>query len=380
MDKDSNIYINLFSKYSTYMDTIKNINNQRFKNIVRTLFVNFINGYRWSGDKFKYEYVHISKYENTNKHLYKSKYVDTNIDTYVNKYIKYKVTYMFNIGHRNITINIATHNKLSDELYSKWIKQIMAWIYVAQIYARQDCGINLNIDIVMTNLKKCMPKKNAVVGVNNVNSGLSNSCQRNSIILIYRKEEWFKVLIHEIFHNFGLDFSHNYDYSYNNILDKHLNIKTNILLFETYTEFWARIINCIHNSMMLNKLENDFNNFFEYFYILLHFERMLSMYQCVKILSHQNMSYKDIFRHNNYNEKTNVFAYYIGVSILMDDPVNYILHQNGHTFSLKLEHVESFYNYFIHKAISRQTIQNFDRVSQLIDKMYIKNNRMSLSL
>ena len=43
----------------------------------------------------------------------------------------------------------------------------------------------------------------------NINGGVSNVCVKNSLseIVIFRREEWFKVLIHETFHNYGLDFS-----------------------------------------------------------------------------------------------------------------------------------------------------------------------------
>lgn len=380
MDKDSNIYIQLFSKHSKYIDSIKNINNPQFINIINTLYSNFLDGYVWSNNIFNQKNIQINSHKNDNQYLYNSKYVNSNIQAYVEKNIKYDMTYTFKINYRNIILNISTQKKHSYAQYSKWIKQIMAWIYVAQIYSEKKCGINLNINIIMTNLKKCMPQNNKVIGVNNVNSGLSSACARDSIILIYRKEEWFKVLIHEIFHNFGLDFSHRNHKSYNKILNEYLRIKNNILLFETYTEFWARIINCINNAIVLNKYGTNFNDFFEYFYILLHFERVLSMYQSTKILEYQNMSYEDIFKYNNYDENSNVFAYYIGVAILMNNLVDSVLHQNDNIFSLKLKNIELFYNFFINKTKSRETINNFNNIYPLIKKINIKTNRMSLSL
>ena len=40
-----------------------------------------------------------------------------------------------------------------------------------------------------------------------VNSGYTYTCKENNEIVIYREEEWLKVLIHESFHAYGLDFS-----------------------------------------------------------------------------------------------------------------------------------------------------------------------------
>ena len=41
----------------------------------------------------------------------------------------------------------------------------------------------------------------------NVNTAFTYTCNRNNVIHIYRQEEWFKVLIHETFHNLNMDFS-----------------------------------------------------------------------------------------------------------------------------------------------------------------------------
>ena len=41
----------------------------------------------------------------------------------------------------------------------------------------------------------------------NCNTAMTYSCQTNIEIVIYRNEEYFKVLIHELFHALCLDFS-----------------------------------------------------------------------------------------------------------------------------------------------------------------------------
>ena len=65
----------------------------------------------------------------------------------------------------------------------------------------------MNIYIFLTDLKKKLPEHTGQeIGKINVNTGFTMTCRPKSNIVIYRKEEWFKVLIHETFHNFGLDF------------------------------------------------------------------------------------------------------------------------------------------------------------------------------
>ena len=53
-----------------------------------------------------------------------------------------------------------------------------------------------------------MPKNPVItLGSNNCNSAVTFACASKGKLLIYRKEEWKKVLIHELFHSLCLDFA-----------------------------------------------------------------------------------------------------------------------------------------------------------------------------
>ena len=53
-----------------------------------------------------------------------------------------------------------------------------------------------------------MPDSNIdIIDQIHVNTGFTTTCPVDSEIVIFREEEWFKVFIHETFHNFALDFS-----------------------------------------------------------------------------------------------------------------------------------------------------------------------------
>jgi hypothetical protein len=54
-------------------------------------------------------------------------------------------------------------------------------------------------DILLTSAKKFYPK-DKVFGPSNVNTGYSSDK-----VVVYRKEEWFKVFIHECFHFFHFE-------------------------------------------------------------------------------------------------------------------------------------------------------------------------------
>ena len=97
-----------------------------------------------------------------------------------------------NIDH-DLLVGFKAHtDKINRDQYTLFIKEIDL----------------VSIHLFMTDFKKEIPKSTVdVIDVMNVNSGLSDVCQRDSEIIIYRKEEWFKVFIHETFHSLGLDFS-----------------------------------------------------------------------------------------------------------------------------------------------------------------------------
>jgi L-rhamnose isomerase len=64
------------------------------------------------------------------------------------------------------------------------------------------------IYIYHTSLLKILPNTNVdILNENNVNTAFTRTCPSNSEIVVFRKEEWFKVFIHETFHSFGIDFA-----------------------------------------------------------------------------------------------------------------------------------------------------------------------------
>jgi hypothetical protein len=175
-------------------------------------------------------------------------------------------------------------------------------------------------------------------------------------------------------------------------------IQTDVKLFESYCEVWARIMNVFFESYfeinrqshtlfiplgtrkkMVHKIHKNnyisvknarFSNtgtnstnsdskkelFLKVFYNNLQHESIFSIFQCVKILNFMGLDYSIISNCNdvNYNivkklykEQTNVFAYYIIVAILMANFNNFILwciDNNTNLFNFKKDNsaVDSF--------------------------------------
>jgi hypothetical protein len=144
----------------------------------------------------------------------------------------------------------------------------------------------------------------------NVNSALTFTCKENNEIFIFRKEEVFKVFIHESFHAFGLDFSVMDQKIANNIIKRTfqmIDYRIDLRIYESYCESWAIIINILFMNL---KSKNKFRKINE----CLFYEKCWSLFQCSKVLKHYNICYSDLFKlsKNPYTEiETHPFSYYI---------------------------------------------------------------------
>ena len=120
-----------------------------------------------------------------------------------------------------------------------------------------------------------------------------------------------KVLIHELIHSFGLEFSSMNLINFNNELYKIFPINSKFNIFESYTEVWAEIINIsliafLNSSNKSEYLKNVKN--------LLEIEIYYSKFQTIKILNYYNIDFEGLMDKDmgkQYKENTNIFAYYV---------------------------------------------------------------------
>jgi len=245
----------------------------------------------------------------------------------IEKMPKYGCIYNFNLNHRNIQVNIIIPrtNKISLHNCNEKIKRIFIWFYIATKYASNACSQNLNIFIYLTDLKKTLPSPSSNIKQENANTGFTTTCNTNSEIHIYRDEEWFKVLLHETFHNLGLDFVGIENKKINQCIYNIFPIKTEEKYFETYCEMWAEIINIMFISFLSSK-NRKMENLIKKTKDMLKIEREFSLFQSIKILNFYGMTYEDLYENSKsaiharmykYKENTPVFSYYILKSIMM---------------------------------------------------------------
>ena len=243
-----------------------------------------------------------------------------------------ELTYQFSLYGRNIKVHFIVEDdnvELEIETYNKHVDSIIMWLYILNQYASKQCATSLVIYLYFTSLEKKIPNSNIfILDEINVNTAFTTTCPKDSEIVVFRKEEWFKVFIHETFHNFALDFSDmNNNSAHKCILDI-FKVNSNVNLYEAYTEFWAEIMNALFCSFFSLKNKNDIDDFLSNAEFFINFERTYSFFQLVKTLDFMGLTYKDLYsetersrilRENLYKEKTNVLSYYIIKTVLINN-------------------------------------------------------------
>jgi hypothetical protein len=257
------------------------------------------------------------------------------------------VMYKFNVGGRAVSLHFVVFNKRSHNLNMNEMaakaRRVCALLHLVSMHAaRSTCSSTLSIFIYMTDFKKLFPdKKGEAFESEHANTGLSYHCAMNNDVVVYRKEEWFKVLIHELFHAFGLSFIESdlpdgADAAMQAMLQKMYAISHPVRIYETYCEIWARILNVVFACFTDGDSNGNGNGngngnkcmdsdvelavFGECVMKELHKDAAHALHQCAKIMHHLGIPSHVLLNPTEenraivaekYRENTNVFAYYV---------------------------------------------------------------------
>jgi len=253
------------------------------------------------------------------------------IREHIDEFSLSELTYSFSLFGRNIQIIFVTEELNPESLietYNNYVFWMLVWLYIVNEYASRSCSPDLKIFIYHTSLTKQLPHNNIeVLEEKHVNTAFTRTCPKNAEIVVFRKEEWFKAFIHETFHNLGLDFSDMNNSSCTKNILSIFPVNSEVNLFESYTEFWARLMNVLFCSFM-HVQKNNIDEFLKYTEMLMNFERMYAFFQMVKILNFMDIEYKQLYeksvhatnvRKHLYKENTNILSYYIITLLLINN-------------------------------------------------------------
>ena len=315
------------------------------------------------------------------------------IREHIDEMALYEITYMFSLFERKIKIHFVVENEhpeLKIHLYHDYIDSIFMWLYIVNLHSSKMCSKSLVVFFYFTSLKKGLPSSNIhVLDETHVNTAFTSTCEADSEIIVFRKEEWFKVFIHESFHNFGLDFSDMNNEDCRKEMTSIFKVNSEVNLYEAYSEFWAEIINCLFCSFTILPDKTDTHQFLSLSKLCIHFEMVYSFFQLVKVLDFMGIKYTDLYsnskesevlRNHLYKEKTNVLAYYVIKTILLSQYQNFLFFCKENHFSLlqfkkTIQHKKEFCDFIRKKYKTKDMLDSIESTEKLLKQCYTRSKK-----
>jgi hypothetical protein len=329
-----------------------------------------------------FKHIHFPK-------IYNSSFLPESIKKNIEMNTLIQFIYNTKLNKRNINFHFLAQDASISHKLDTYVNFMLMWIHVLNTYGENNCSDVLDIFIFLTDAEKKLPNNNIqILDKENVNTGFTTMCGPSSEIVIYRKEEWFKVFIHETIHNFGFDFSMANNSEIHKKIYDLFPINSDFKLFESYCEAWARIINaCICSYSILNN-KNNMDTFILYCDFLLQIERVFSLYQTNKILEYNGINYENLYkndhisevsRKNLYKEHTSVFSYYIITSILLNDYGKFLKWCKNNNFGMikfnkTPRTLNSFFNFIKNSYKSETYVETLKCIKRINKKNHFEND------
>ena len=269
-----------------------------------------------------------SKEDIPKTYLFNSHYVPNPIKDYIMNYFGGYIKFHLFYKNTNITIFLLLDNNDFEHnihKYNEYINTTLAWLDFALKYTTLKTN-SITLYLFLSDFEKELPKSNInILDTINCNSAVTTACNKDGEILIYRKEEWMKVLMHETIHLLCLDFSGMDYYEFKQKIKSLYPINSDFELSESYSEFWANTINSFFISYILLDDKKNYDSFVKYYSVINYYEKLFALFQCLKILEHMNLTYEMLYKRDElsmvsrklYKENTNVFPYYILKMVLL---------------------------------------------------------------
>lgn len=283
-------------------------------------------------------------------------------------------------GYKKI-IELSVNTKNSTELSKDTLDKIVRTILLLPKFnISRIADTPVKVNLYLSSIKKrCLNKKTKILGSNNINSGVTVFKYNESLPIIttvYRSEEMYKLIIHELIHNYKYDFAF---MEFNLKLSDFINISrdTKLTVNESYTEVVALLLNTMVESFNFKEVGN-----YDLFKVMLNYEAQFSLLQCARILKFYGFtSVEDFFQKydnkNRFRQNTNVFSYFFIKTALLVNTGALLNFFERYTNNLYLKkgniyYIKSEYESLIIKSLKRNQfqkgIEHFFKKSSGFDK------------
>ena len=327
MKKDS---VELFSQLEKiYSKNTKSFQSVRFtdagSNMIKDLFRKIHTCHNeWKLQQKTIQITNLTELPKSPDHTYMPSEIRAEIEKKCSK----RISCVFPFKNRIFTVYLCMSSTIENDEIERRIKQIYLWFCLVNPYVKSSCSNTVNVYMYFIDLKKKLPHQHDdPIDQIHVNTAFTTTCQPHTNVHIFREEEWYRALIHESFHNLGLDFIL-MDSKFKKIAEDRIRAIfpvtiSELRFYETYCEMWGEIMNCMFMVYFI-ELEDEkkisIKNCVIALKELLFYEKLFSLFQCVKVLRHNQLTYSQIqnsFFATKYKENTQGFSYFILKCIFM---------------------------------------------------------------
>ena len=313
-------FTELFNQYKIDFSKIKHIDITKYILNINPEIINVLN------------FVHYVRYISLDIKLW----IQNNINTcYKYDFQHLELYYFFSDSEYNS--DSSKQKQFNDKIYNiyiitKWIYDINPIYKIKYYFFDTPCKKTLPDKIVHKDIidKFNLVEKN--LSSQNISSGFTSINEKKGYreIIIWRREEMYLVITHELFHYLLLDtkFLNEDKYASNTPLINIINYKISgntqfpLLINETITEILSNFFYIMFLSIIQN---NDIIQKFNKFKIMYQNELIFNWYQFVKIMKFFDInSFNSELLQNKFNQTTSVFSYFILKPILSTEFCNII--------------------------------------------------------
>lgn len=186
---------------------------------------------------------------------------------------------------------------------------------ISYITSFSDMNRKITIHLCLLSDKKVLKKNSQRLTNLNANSGSNHFTDTESEICIFRKEECIKVIIHEILHGLRCSALGSHSAITERLCQKYKLESEDILIDESYTETWAKILNCYFISTLTNSSTK-----YQHFCTMLAIETEFALYQANKV-----KAFVKLTKDKNLDRDTNITAYYLVVGEIFSNLESFLM-------------------------------------------------------
>ena len=265
-------------------------------------------------------------------------------------------SYRVNFPKCSIDLNIHCKNENIDELLHHILEVLRFMMSI------DDNKRSFSLHIYLTDYKKSLSRGSYTP--EGINSG---STDRNDSIIIWRKEDILKVLIHEIIHLLGFDNLEDNKDIINHYNEKYKLGNKKLNIYEAYTEIWALLIHSYYLAYVTQKSLTTKISVKELFQDYVLIEKQWCNELGGKLLGF----FKD---EEDIDDRTNTTSYYIIKTEILNDLKGFLDLCKNPKLSMKMNDNKRFLDYLKNLSKIKKIKSSQKRLSStmIINSLKIK--------